>query len=65
MGEDKAGERWGNGVGFSGTLKKDTWTTPKGVGWREGGEDAWGRGEHWGENVEGRQLYLNNSNKNQ
>ena len=38
------------GEGFSGTCTKDTWTIPKGVGWRGGDGDGWGGGECWGEN---------------
>ena len=37
------GERgglWGKGKGHQGTCIKDTWTKPKGVGLRVGGEDG-------------------------
>ena len=34
----------GKGEGFSETTIKDTWTKPKGVEAREGGEDGWGVG---------------------
>ena len=36
--------------GHPGTCIKDTWTKPKGVGWRMGVGDGWGRGALWSAN---------------
>ena len=44
---------------MSGTCVKNTWTKPRGLGSRVGGEDGWGRWQWW----EGNGDYLNN-NKN-
>ena len=60
MGEGDNGEQ--KGKGHQGTCIKDTWTKPKGVGWRVGGGGGQGVGGVVGEKW--RQLYLNNNKKN-
>ena len=39
----------GRGEGFSGTTTKDTWTKPRGAGWKQGREVGMaGVGDEWG-----------------